>query len=134
MDGVKWYLIMARFRCAGPAGARAKTRDPGAAPDGFTGVMKSVIVGIMSETTTITIARTTRQRLAHVKFNGKPLKTADETVAALIEEHERRQFWEAMDAIDPDEYEAQTREEGAWPTEGEYAAEEQMIRAQETTA
>lgn len=96
--------------------------------------MKSVIVDVMSETTTITIARATRQRLAHVTFNGKPLKTADETVAALIEEHERRQFWEAMDAIDPDEYEAQSREEGAWPTEGEYTAEERMIRAQETTA
>lgn len=54
--------------------------------------------------------------------------------AALIEEHERRQFWEAMDAIDPEEYEAQTRAEGAWPAEGEYAAEEQMIRAHETTA
>lgn len=101
---------------------------------GFPEGMKSVIVDVMSETTTITIARATRQRLAHVKFNGKPLKTADETVAALIEEHERRQFWEAMDAIDPDEYEAESREEGAWPTEGEYAAEERMIRAQETTA
>jgi hypothetical protein len=103
-------------------------------PYGFTDIMKPVIVDVMSETTTITIARATRQRLAHVKFGGKPLKTADETVAALIEEHERRQFWEAMDAIDPDEYEAQTREEGAWPAEGEYAAEEQMVRDQETTA
>lgn len=101
---------------------------------GFTRVMEPVIVDLMNETTTITIARTTRQRLAHVTFHGKPLKTADETVTALIEEHERRQFWEAMDAIDPDEYEAQAREEGAWPAEGEYAAEEQMIRAQESTA
>lgn len=49
-------------------------------------------------------------------------------------EHERRQFWEAMDAIDPDEYEARSREEGAWPTAGECAAEERIIRAQETTA
>ena len=75
-----------------------------------------------------------REGLTQVKLNGKPLKTAEETVAALIEEHERRKFWEAMDAIDPDEYEAQSREEGAWPTEGEYAAEERMVRAQETTA
>lgn len=103
-------------------------------PYGFTQLMKSVMVDAMSETTTITIARATRQRLGRVTFNGKPLKTADETVAALIEEHERRQFWEAMDAIDPDEYEAQARDEGTWPVEGEYAAEEQMIRAQETTA
>lgn len=100
----------------------------------FPGAMKSVIVYVMSETTTITIARATRQRLGRVMFNGKPLKTADETVAALIEEHEQRQFWEAMDAIDPDEYEAQAREEGTWPVEGEYAAEEQMIQAQESTA
>lgn len=28
-----------------------------------------------------------------------------------------RGFWDAMDAIDPDEYEAQTRAEGAWPAE-----------------
>ena len=88
----------------------------------------------MSETTTITIARATRQRLGSVTFNGKPFKTTDETVAALIEEHERHQFWEAMDAVDPDKYEAQTRDEGAWPTESEYAAEEQMIRAHETGA
>jgi len=54
-------------------------------------------------------------------------------MAALIEE-QRRQFWEAMDAVDPDKYEAQTREEGAWPTEGEYAAEERMTRAQEAGA
>lgn len=37
---------------------------------------------------------------------------------ALIDVHERRRFWEAMDAVDPDEYEAQAREEGTWPTEG----------------
>jgi hypothetical protein len=96
--------------------------------------MKPAMMVFMSETTTITIARATRQRLGRVTFNGKPLKTADETVAALIEEHERRQFWEAMDAIDPDEYEAQSREEGAWPVESEYSAEEQMIRAQESNA
>ena len=29
-----------------------------------------------------------------------------------------REFWEAMDAIDPDEFEAQTRAEGVWPTAG----------------
>ena len=92
----------------------------------------SVMVDAMKETTTITIARATQQRLAHVTFNGKPLKTADETVAALIEEHERRQFWEAMDAIDPEEYGAQTREEGTWPTEDEYAVEERLVQAQET--
>jgi hypothetical protein len=45
---------------------------------------------------------------------------SESTVDAPIEE-QRRQFWEAMDAIDPGMYEAQTREEGAWPTEGEYA-------------
>lgn len=55
-------------------------------------------------------------------------------MAALIEEHARRQFWETMDAIDPDEYEAQSREGGVWPTEDEYAAEERAVRAQETTA
>jgi hypothetical protein len=68
----------------------------------------------MSETTTITIAHTTKQRLERVTFNGTTPKTADEAVAALIEEHERREVWEVMDAIDPDEYEAQTRDDGAW--------------------
>lgn len=96
--------------------------------------MSYAIVDPMRETTTITIARATKQRLGRVTFNGKPLKTMDETVAALIQEHERHQFWDAMDAVDPDMYEAQIREEGAWPTEGEYAAEEQMIRAHETGA
>jgi len=65
-------------------------------------------------------------------MDRSPVTVRAATLAGSTNNDERRQFWEAMDVVDPDEYEAQTREEGAWPAEGEYAAEEWLIRAQET--
>lgn len=81
----------------------------------------------MAETTTIKVTRDTHQRfsaLARARHMSQPALLAE-----LVEQAEEAEFWDAIDAIDPDEYEAATRAEGL-PAD-DYSFEERLILDEE---
>lgn len=56
--------------------------------------------------------------------------TLDVAIDRLLAEHAEREFWAAMAAISPDQYEAEMKAEGQWPGDYDYRLEDDMALSQ----
>jgi len=78
----------------------------------------------MTATTTLKVRMSTRDKLK--EYAASHAVTLDVAIDRLLAEHAEREFWAAMAAISPDEYEAEMKAEGQWPGNDDYRLEDDM--------
>lgn len=86
-----------------------------------------------SDMTTVTLSRSTRERLRAVRFGAKQHRTVEDAVIALLEEHDRAELRAMFDEIDPDEYRAALVDDELVPGVTDYRQEDSILLAQDST-
>ncbi|MDR0481658.1 MAG: hypothetical protein LBH13_00620 [Cellulomonadaceae bacterium] len=79
------------------------------------------MTALQKDRTTVAMRVCTRDRLSRLA------KTENSTIDALLnqilDEHDEKQFWAAMELTDAEEYRAAMTEDGTWPGDADYVAE-----------
>lgn len=79
--------------------------------------------------TTIAVQVPTRDRIA-AGAQAESM-TIDTYLARLLDEHEDREFWAAMERTSAADYKAAMLADGTWPGDDDYSVEERTIRREE---
>ncbi|MDR1387675.1 MAG: hypothetical protein LBJ44_08855 [Propionibacteriaceae bacterium] len=82
--------------------------------------------------TTIAVRVPTRDRVTAAARAAD--MTIDNFITRLLDEREESEFWAAMRATSPEEYEAAARQDGVWPGDYDYTAEVGALQRDEDHA
>lgn len=79
--------------------------------------------------TTIAVQIPTRDRIAALARVEQ--STIDALLTRLLDEHEEHEFWKDMAVTSAEDYKAAMEEDGTWPGDYDFSAEDALIRADE---